>query len=372
MRFGIDRLVDDNFTPLQGKRIGLFTNLSAVDRDLVPTYERFRLAKTVNLSAFFSPEHGLAGMVADGVAIDSDTDHKTGLPSYSLYGDSYAPTADMLQDIDLMVCDIQDIGVRYYTFLWTVTHILEACGQYGVPVMILDRPNPLGGALSGGALDTEQSSLVGRFSIPIRHGLSMGELANLINDTWNPTPAELTIIACEGWQRSQLWSDLGRAFIPPSPNMPHFSTALQYAGACLVEGTELSEGRGTALPFEVVGAPYIDGTTLAESIAVTGAIARPMMFQPTASKFAGQACGGIQLHITDIKTFDPLSAWLHIITQIRHLYPNDFAWNPKHFDRLIGNSLIRAMIDIGDALPNDTNFHQEFLKLRRPYQLYED
>lgn len=384
MQFGIDRLVAQAFRPLMGKRLGLFTNLAAVNHDMVTTYTLFSSTPQLDLRAFFSPEHGLAGIVPDGVKIDSGIDARTKLPVYSLYGDAKAPTSEMLAEIDLVVCDIQDIGVRYYTFLWTLTHILEACGIYDVEVLVLDRPNPLGGRIDGGRLALELSSLVGRFSIPIQHGMSLGEVASMVNELWNPTPAELYITPCDGWPRSMIWAEIDRPFVPPSSAMPHVSTTMHYPGACLIEGTTLSEGRGTSLPFEVVGAPYIDGIALAANInapGIPGAIARPHHFQPTSSKFSGQACGGIQLHIRDHRTFRPLTAWLQVLKIIREMYPQQFAWLPphngiRHFDRLIGDELSRKLLDEGAPIEEISaawaDFHAEFLDTRQPYLIYDE
>ncbi|MFP4322845.1 MAG: exo-beta-N-acetylmuramidase NamZ domain-containing protein [Anaerolineales bacterium] len=372
MLFGIDRLQRADFAPLQGQRVGLFTNLSAVDGRLTRTYDIFRVAPAVDLRAFFSPEHGLAGSVADGVKVASGQDAITGLPVHSLYGEALHPTQQMLAEVEVIVCDIQDIGVRYYTYLWTLTHILEACGEHGVRVMILDRPNPLGKTLSGGGLDPALASIVGRYDIPVQHGMTLGELAQMINSRWNPTPAEINVIPCEGWQRDLAWRDLKRPFIPPSPNMPHFSTVQHYPGACLVEGTELSEGRGTPLPFEVVGAPFIDGYDLAQQITIPGAIARPIEFTPSASKFAHERCEGIQLHITDATRFAPLPAWLQIIAYIRHRYPEAFAWKAAHFDRLIGHVAIREAIDTRQSLPHWDAYLADFRQARQPYLIYGD
>ncbi|MCB9455729.1 MAG: DUF1343 domain-containing protein [Anaerolineaceae bacterium] len=384
MRFGIDRLIDDHFAPLHGKRVALFSNLSAVNRDLVTTYDVFRMADAVNLVALFGPEHGFGGAAADGMAVDTATDPRTGLPVYSLYGETFRPTAAMLDGIDLLVCDLQDVGVRYYTFLWTLTHIMEACGEVGVPLLILDRPNPLGGTLDGGALEPKLASLVGRFPIPIQHGMTIGELATLINGRWNPHPAEMTVYACDGWRRDQDWSRIGRAFVPPSPNMPHFVAAQHYPGSCLIEGTTLSEGRGTPLPFEVVGAPYLDGAALADALnglKLPGVRFRPHLFEPSASKCVGQTCGGVQAHITDPVIYRPVRAWLAVIHTIRHLYPEDFAWLPQyhpaglqHFDRLIGDRHTRRMIDAGDPVAVIVDgwqaFQAEFKALAAPHLLY--
>lgn len=359
-RLGIENLVEQDFASLKDKRVGLMTNPSAVDSRLRLTYDILRNAPQVNLTALFGPEHGFLGSVADGEKIASQTDSTTNLPIFSLYGDSLRPSAEMLSLIDVMLCDIQDIGVRYYTFLWTISHIIEACGKEGVEVIILDRPNPLGGKLNGGALEPEFSSLVGRYDVPIRHGMTIGEMLFMLNATVNPTPAELIIIPCEGYQRQMTWKDTNLAFIPPSPNMPHLITAKHYPGSCLIEGTNLSEGRGTTLPFEIVGAPFIDATRLADTLndlKLSGILFRPHHFTPTSSKFSSVECHGIQAHIVDEQVYEPISAWLNVIAVIQHLYPAQFQWlepyqqnGIRHFDRLIGNDDVRQQIDDGETI----------------------
>ena len=379
MHFGIDRLEGDKFTLLSGKRVGLFTNISAVNRDLIPTYELFHRAENIQLVSLLSPEHGLAGAVADGVAVGSTTDTRTGVPVHSLYGDTLAPTEAMLAEIDVLVCDIQDIGVRYYTFLWTLTHILEACGEHHVPVIILDRPNPLGDKIDGGSLAPHLASLVGRFPIPIQHGMTIGEMARMVNAIWNPHPAELDVIPCDGWKRDYQWSATDRPFVPPSPNMPHFITTVHYPGACLVEGTNLSEGRGTALPFEIAGAPFIDSVSLADTlhrVGLSGAAARPHQFTPTASKFTGETCGGVQIHVTDIAQYRPLEVWLIVLKTIHDTYPAEFSWLAPHFDRLIGDDKVRQIIDDGTSIDIVTSewssFHQQFRQQRAPFLIYSE
>lgn len=384
MRYGVDRLISSNFKELANRRVGLFTTLNTVRGDLTPTYEVFRTSDRVDLRALFGPEHGLSGTVAEGVSVDSMVDTRSGLPVYSLYGANQQPTEKMLTDIDVLVCDIQDIGVRYYTFLWTVTHILEACGQHNTDVMILDRPNPCGAGISGAGLSPALQSLVGRFAIPVQHGMTIGEVSQLVNDVWNPFPVNLEIIACEDWERAMQWPEIGQSFVPPSPNMPRYETVLQYAGSCLIEGTTLSEGRGTPLPFEIVGAPYIDHFVLASAInaaSIPGAIARPYLFQPSSGKYRGETCSGIQLHITDVSTFQPIESWLTILSIIRRIYPDDFQWLPPHkeihhFDRLIGDTTTRQLIDEGASVEQMCvdwhDFQDQFRQLRAPFLIYGD
>jgi uncharacterized protein YbbC (DUF1343 family) len=352
MKLGLDKLQEEDFRSIRGKRIGLMTNPSAVNSRLVSAYDVFRQAKGFQLAAFFGAEHGIKASVADGEHIYSTIDALTGLPVYSLYGASFRPTAEMLADIELMVCDIQDIGARYYTFLWTMSHIIEVCGELGISVMILDRPNPIGAAVRGRGLEAKFSSLVGRYDIPIQHGMTLGEMLSYLNAKYNSKPAELNIMEIEGWKRNQYWNETGLTFVTPSPNMPHPVAAYHYPGSCLVEGTNLSEGRGTALPFEIVGAPFLDGPKLADSLNtynLAGIRFRAHSFRPSASKYVGQACEGIQAHITDLQSYNPLKTWLAVIREIRQTYPEQFEWNP-HFERLTGSDTVRQAIDIGESV----------------------
>ncbi len=359
VKTGLEVLRDDGFRALAGQRVGLMTNPSAVDAQLHSAYAILTRSPEVRVTALFGPEHGFAGDAPDAEHVATATDPRTGLPVFSLYGANLRPTPEQLEHVDVLVCDIQDIGVRYYTYLWTVSHILEAAGAHGVPVVILDRPNPLGGAaIEGPLLDMHVSSFVGRFPIPVRHGLTLGELAQMINATWNPTPADLTVIPCLGWQRDMRWDATALPWVPPSPNMPQLNTLAHYPGSCLVEGTQLSEGRGTALPFEIVGAPWIDGLALADRLnaagwaAAMGAGFRACSFRPTASKWAGQTCHGVQVHILDPVLWRPLEIWLGVLITIRALYPERFEWLPvdresgvQHFDRLIGGRWVRRQIE---------------------------
>lgn len=355
---GLEVLRWGGYRMLRGRRIGLFTNHSAVDRCLQSAHRLFAADLGDDLAALFSPEHGLSGAAPAGEAIGSSQDALTGRPLYSLYGETLRPTAAMLDGLELIVCDIQDIGVRYYTYLWTVSHILEAAGAQGVGVLILDRPNPLGGlAVVGPTLDPALSSLVGRHPVPVCPGMTLGELALLINARWNPTPAQVEVVACVGWRRRQTWAKTGLPWAPPSPNVPHLSTLAHYAGACLLEGTALSEGRGATLPFEVVGAPWLDGEHLAARLNAQpwarrrGAAFRAHTFRPTASKWAGEVCRGVQVYIADRAAWRPLEVWLGVIAAIHALHPEQPLWRPDpagggshHFDRLIGSTAIRPAL----------------------------
>jgi uncharacterized protein YbbC (DUF1343 family) len=371
---GIEVLRASNFTALHGKRVGLLTNLNAVDGNLVSTYNILRTASDVRLTALFSPEHGLTAALTDGEIISSSTDARTGLPIHSLYGATQHPSADMFEDVDVIVCDSQDIGTRYYTFTWTMSHMLEAAGEHDIEIIILDRPNPLGGSVSGTALDLQFTSLVGRYPVPTQPGMTMGEMAQMFNAYWNPTPAPLSVIKCSGYEHDMIWSDTGLPFVPPSPNMPHLVTAQHYPGSCLIEGTSLSEGRGTALPFEIVGAPGLDGEALATSLNVRGWMEvrfRPHTFIPSASKHAGDVCGGVQAHITNVRAYRPLEVWLGVLQTIYRQQP--FTWN-DHFERLIGTDSVRGLIErdepLDDFLAQSRLFCVDFDKRRQPYLLY--
>lgn len=379
---GIERLREDNFQALHGKRVGLLTNSGAVDHNLTSTYEIFATEPRVNLVALFSPEHGIVASALDAVLIENSVDKRTGVPIYSLYGDTKRPTADMLKNIDVLVCDIQDIGARFYTYIWTISYILEACGENNIDVLILDRPNPLGDIVAGSPLNETYSSFVGRFDIPIRHGMTVGELSLMVNQRWNATPANCTIIPCSGWKRTTLWNELGLEFVPTSPAIPHFCTVLHYTGSCFLEGTMLSEGRGTSLPFEVVGAPYIHADSLAKrlnALNLQGVRFRPHSFYPTAGKFRDETCNGVQAHILNQSTFDPLATWLSVIVEIRNIYRDEFEWLPPiqqeyeqgtlfHFDRLIGDSEPRIKIDAGQSVDEITQGWKDYCDKFRLYR----
>lgn len=349
---GLEVLRQEGCQRLAGRRVGLLTNPSAVDRQLDSAYRILTATPDANVKALFAPEHGFAGAAPDGANIASTVDPHTRLPVHSLYSNSYKPAPAMLEGLDMVVVDIQDIGVRYYTYPWTVSYMLEAAGEASVDVMILDRPNPSGGTVvDGPILQPEQSSFVGRFPVPVCHGLTLGELARLVNDTWLSTPANLEVVPCQGWRREMPWEATGLPWVPPSPNMPHLSTLRHYPGACLVEGTNLSEGRGTAIPFEVIGAPWIDGLALAEHLnqqpwsGQMGVRFRPHSFQPTSSKFVGKPCDGIQVYIADNTRWQPILVWLGVLMTIRVQCPDSFQWQVEHFDRLIGSSEVRQLIE---------------------------
>ncbi len=378
---GLDRIIDERRDLLHGRRVGLVTNAAAITRQVVPAVEALR--PICNLVALFSPEHGLTAHEADGQHVASTTDPHTGLPVYSLYGEHKKPTARMLADVDLLLLDLPDVGARFYTYTWTMSYVLEAAAEYRCPLIVLDRPNPIGGCLcEGPLLDPACTSFVGRHPIPVRHGLTIGELALLLNTEWG-LDADLTVVKVKGWQRAMWFDQTGLPWAPPSPAMPTPDTALVYPGTCLLEGTNVSEGRGTATPFKCLGAPWIDGHRLSAALNerdLPGVRFRPVVFTPCASKHKGQACEGVYLHVTDREAFRPLRTGLHIIAAIRELWPQEFSWlgtswegRPPHFDLLIGNGWVRQELEAGRPVSEVVARWQgelsEFLVRRRRYLL---
>lgn len=283
---------------------------------------------------------------------------RLGIPVHSLYGESQAPTAEQLAGLDLLLIDLQDVGARFYTYTSTVALALEACGRAGPPVLLLDRPNPLGGtALEGSLLEPSCRSFVGLHPIPIRHGLTLGELARLFNELGG-YGAALEVLPLAGWRRAMWYDETGLPWVTPSPNLPTFASAIVYPGTCLIEGTTLSEGRGTALPFEQLGAPWLDGDALAaelNALALPGVRWRPVGFTPGhGRKFPGTPCGGVQLHVTDRDALRPVEAVLHLLATVRRLAPDDFAWRPPanparppFIDLLAGTPRLREALDAG-------------------------
>jgi uncharacterized protein YbbC (DUF1343 family) len=368
---------------LARKRVGLVTNASSITRDVRLNVDALRAAG-VNLVALFGPEHGFSASAPDAAHIASGYDARTGLPIYSLYGETRKPTREMLSSVDLLLFDLQDVGVRFYTYTTTLALTLEACAENRVPLIVLDRPNPINGnTLEGALLDPALQSFVGHGPLPLRYGMTIGELARFYNTELN-IGAELEVIPMHGWQRAMWFDDTGLAWAPPSPGIPHFATSIVYPGTCLIEGTNLSEGRGTALPFEIVGAPWLDGHTLAEELnarQLPGARFRPVTFTPLTSKHAQQTCYGVQVHITDRDAFRPVTVGLHLIAACRAQNPARFeflksSWEgrPPHFDLLTGDARARAVLESGGALETLLSEWQvqlaRFDAIRQKYLLY--
>ncbi|MCU0471182.1 MAG: DUF1343 domain-containing protein [Arcicella sp.] len=368
IQFGIDQLLK-NPSLLNGKQIGLVTNHAAQTVNQVPTRKAL-IDVGVNLVLLFSPEHGLMVDGKDGYAITNGIDQLTGLPIFSLYGENIKPEIKVLQQIDILLFDLPDIGSRFYTYIWTLSYVMEACSEANISLIVLDRPNPLSGNLDlaeGPMLDEKHfSSFIGRWNIPIRHSLTIGELANYWRITKN-IHLDLEIIRVEGWQRNQFFDELHIPFVPTSPAIKSAETALIYVGTCLFEGTNISEGRGTHSPFKICGTPWINGKRLADTfndLRLDGVFAKAIQFTPNEGEYENQICEGISLDISDYQQFKPVSIGLHLIAIIKKLYPENFKWatyptnvnktGERHFDLLMGQDTVRMMLesDIDEFISN--------------------
>jgi uncharacterized protein YbbC (DUF1343 family) len=358
---GLDVLAFQGFAPLLGKRIALVCNQSAVSGDfrhvidlLLPLHGSGRLTIKIVLG----PQHGLFGHTQDNmIEWEGTTDPRTGLQIASLYGEHRHPRPALLKDVDIMVIDLPDIGSRYYTFLWTTANCLEAAAQLGIPVLILDRPNPIGGLQwEGPVLKPEYESFVGLHPLPTRHGMTLGEVATYLKTRYYPG-CDLNVVLAPEWSRGDYAEEADAVWTMPSPNMPTVDTAVVYPGGCLLEGTNLSEGRGTTHPFEMFGAPWIDGWALGEALNVLdlpGCFFRAIQFQPTFQKHAGQLCGGCFLHVQDRRAFEPVLTYVALLQETRRIYGDKLAWNPPPYeyetkklpiDILAGNDWLRPAID---------------------------
>ncbi len=349
-----------------GAKFGLLMNQASVTSDYRYACDVLDERFSDQLVSLFSPQHGLwceqqANMIESQHAVYP----RLGLPIYSLYADSREPTRDMLRGIDVLVIDLQDVGTRVYTFIWTVVNCLRACKSQGIPVILLDRPNPIGGdSVEGPVLESNFRSFVGLADIPMRHGLTLAELAQFCNSSLD-IHAELEIVPLSGWQRSLHLPQTTAPWCPPSPNMPRYSTALVYPGQVLLEGTNLSEGRGTTTPFEVVGAPFIDSERLAIELNAaqrehgesSGVYFRPLRFVPTFDKWVGQSCSGVFIHPIDVGKFNSYATTVEILRVVKRLYPSEFAWLPPPYeyefemppiDILSGSDRLRIALDAGD------------------------
>ena len=346
VRTGLDRLPEMGEL-LKGLRVGLIANPSSVDASFRHARDVVAGLPGVTLAALFAPEHGFDAVEQDLIEI---ADGDGPIPVHSLYGPTRRPTAAMLEGLDALVFDVQDIGSRYYTYVWTMAHAMEAAAENKKRIVVLDRPNPIGGAVEGNLIRDDHRSFVGLYPLPNRHGMTAGEIAGLVNRRYG-IGADLVIVGCQGWSREQWLDATGLAFIPPSPNMPTLDTATVYPGGCLIEGTNLSEGRGTTRPFEICGAPWVDGLRLADALAqeaLPGVHFRPVQFRPTFHKFAGEECGGVMQHVTDRGTYLPWRTGIAILNQARTLWPAEFAWRPPPYEY----ELERLPIDILGGSPD--------------------
>ncbi|MED2974135.1 DUF1343 domain-containing protein [Fictibacillus sp. B-59209] len=382
MKLGLEVFLDRYVSHYEKKRAGLVTNFTGVNSKLVPIIDLFASHPDIQLTALYGPEHGIRGDAKEGEEVTSSIDPYTGLPVYSLYGKSKKPSREMLEDVDVIFFDLQDLGSRYYTFIYTMAYVMEACREFGKHFVVLDRPNPISGVQREGNLVKEEfRSFVGLHPIPNRHGLTIGEMA-LYYKNERGIDCELTVIPMEGWERSHYFDETGLLFVPPSPNTTGLDMAVLYTGTCLVEGTNLSEGRGTTKPFEYVGAPFIEGTKLARRLnekKLQGVIARPVSFRPTYQKYKDTVCSGVQLHVTDRRKIHPLRTGLVLLETIAELYPNDFEFLTKggrrsFFNLLMGTDELQSYI-----LNQQSDFFLDqcqderlgFEKKVEPYLLYQ-
>jgi uncharacterized protein YbbC (DUF1343 family) len=384
---GIDRLLDADRGLIRGARVALVCNPASIDARFQHSADRLAEDDDVELVALFGPQHGFRSNLQDNmIETPHDRDPRRRVPVYSLYSETREPTGEMLRDIDVLVVDLQDVGTRVYTFVYTMANCMRAAARHGVRVVVCDRPNPIGGeAVEGALLQEPWTSFVGQFPIPLRHGMTIGELARLFNDEFGIACA-LDVVPMAGWQRRRYFDDTRLPWVIPSPNLPTLDSAIVYPGAVLFEGTTLSEGRGTTRPFELIGAPWIDGERLADAMnarGLDGVHFRPAFFEPTFQKHAKQTCGGVQLHVTDRERFAPVRAAVELIAGFRQQDPARFAWRQPPYeyehdkepiDILYGSDRLRATLASGsdvDALirswaPDEDAFRRQ----RQPFLLY--
>ena len=391
---GLVRLLSERIDLLRGRRVGLICNASTITPDFGHAADLFAAHPDIDLVRLFGPEHGLRGDAQDMISVDGEeVDARTGLPVHSLYGreeSSLWPADELVADLDVLVFDIQDIGARYYTYVYTMAHAMEVAGRHGVPVIVCDRPNPIGGVhIEGNIVQDGFRSFVGRFPLPNRHGMTAGELADFFVGECGIT-CEVEVLEATGWQRAMAYSDCGLPWVQPSPNMPTVDVALVYPGMCFFEGTLLSEGRGQTRPFEVVGAPFVDGHAWSEvatadlrSADYGGFALRPLTFLPTFHKHAGTACGGVQLHVTDPDTFRPVMVATALLKAAWSLWPDDARWRTERYefvsepiaiDLLGGSAALRGEVESGAPLRTIQGRWDDeaaaFLQTRKRYLRY--
>ena len=348
---GLEVLLSDSFHLVRGRRVGLVTNQGGVDAQGVHAVERLR-AGGVNLVALFSPEHGFRGTAAPGEAVATTHDSASGLPIYSLYGRTSAPTDSMLSGVGLLLVDLPDVGARYYTYLSSTVEVMRAAARHGIPVVVLDRPNPIGGLVQGNVLDTAYRSFIGLLAVPMRHGLTLGELARLARQDLG-IPGSLTVVPARGWTRNEALDSTGLPFIRPSPNLASLESLFHYPGTCLFEGTNLSVGRGTDAAFRQVGAPWLDTAQVVARLreaGVPGVSFNGVAFTPHApgdGKYPDSLLAGIRLTVTNRETYDPTVTAVILLNIIRTSQPDSFRFIPAQFDRLAGGPALREHIMSG-------------------------
>lgn len=388
IQVGLD-IVEKNWPKkLNGSTVGLLAHPASINRRGEPAVNVFHKSKKITLKALFGPQHGIRGETQDNmVEWEGFFDKESGLPVYSLYGRTRKPEPSMLKDINVLAIDLQDVGSRFYTFIWTMELCMQACLELDKSVVLLDRPNPIGGYITEGpVLDTGYASFVGQRPLPVRHGMTIGEIGNYFHKEFYPS-LDFYTISMKNWGRKMWFDETRLPWVMPSPNMPTLDTATVYPGMCLLEGTNISEGRGTTRPFEVFGAPFIEPQQLVkhlEALKLPGVMFRPLYFQPTFQKHAGQLCGGAQIHIINRKLFKPFKTGVAIIKSIYNLYPQHFSWKqpPYEYERekmpidiLAGTDQLRKDIENGVSLKQMEAWWEEqrlrFQKqIRKPSLLY--
>jgi len=380
VRPGIDVLLTDSLTVVRGRRVGLVTNQAGVDAHGISDVVRLRSAG-VRLVALFSPEHGFRGAAEPGAAVASSIDSATGLPIYSLYGKSTAPTDAMLEGIDLLLVDLQDAGARYYTYLFTTVEVMRSAARRGIRVVVLDRPDPIGAPVQGNLLDTAAASPIGLLAVPMRYGMTLGELARLARADLGLT-TDLGVVPVAGWRRSVPLEATGLPFVPPSPNLRSIESLYHYPGLCLFEGTNLSVGRGSDAPFEQIGAPWLDTAAVLARVraaALPGVRFGATSFTPRSpgdGKYGDTAVVGIRLHVTDRGAYDPTATAVHLLAAVRAVQPDRFEWIATHFDRLAGGPRLRAQLEAGTAAAVIVAVWESelraFRERRRPFLIYPE
>ncbi len=372
VHIGIERIEEAWPRRLDGAEIGLLVHPASVNRNYEHAIHLLFNSNKCKIKTLFGPQHGIRGETQDNmIEWEGFRDKTTGLQVHSLYGENRKPTREMLKDIDAMVIDLQDIGSRYYTFVWTMALCMEGCSETGKSVVIADRPNPLGGNLTEGPLlQRDYSSFVGLRPLPVRHGMTMGELALWFQNRFYNN-LDLHVIHMEGWKRSMWFDETSLPWVLPSPNMPTPDTATVYPGMCLLEATNISEGRGTTRPFEIFGAPFIDPDPLINVLKehnLPGVVFRPLYFQPTFQKHAGELCGGAQIHITDREKFKPFKTGVAILKSIHDIYTGEFSWNQPPYeyeeeklpiDILSGSQRLRLDIENGKSIEHMESWWQK-------------
>jgi len=384
---GLERLLRDRLELVRGLRVGLVCNQATVDHSLRHAADLLHAHPEVRLTTLFGPQHGIRGDVQDNMVETAHAvDRATSLPVYSLYSETREPTAAMLSEVDALVVDLQDVGCRIYTFVYTMANCMRVGRALGKKVIVCDRPNPIGGeAVEGNRLEPALASFVGQYPIPTRHGMTAGELARLFNEAFGIGCA-LEVVPMEGWERHHWMDDTDAPWVMPSPNMPTLETATVFPGTVHVEGTMMSEGRGTTRPFELVGAPWLDAEEYAaalDALGLDGVRFRATVFQPTFQKHAGRSCGGVQIHVVDRAAFEPVLSGVAVVKTAHDLRRREFAWkNPPYeyvydknpFDVIAGTSALREAIEsearLEEIAASWRAGEEEFRRLRQPFLLY--